>query len=304
MKKTDSGYRFYSSNVVNTDTLAQVITDDDLEYIYQVSSQYKPFDSKGTQPDIFDPDVYSATSDEAIDVNSPDSSDDAGYFYDMFPESLPDSDSYDGYIDTASYTITQQLCNEERALQKAAQFISEVENFNFAWGEEHLYELQEFFINHPYGITFKTLVELVEHGLTPYELELATYARYIWINCDRYWISININGKRILNNKTLSWSMALRLVRMFNSHPQKEEIWHFIEKQYEFWTSSKNSQRLHKSFLNYLWARASKMSDHLPLYLDLNFEQSYFIRDEDYSDLGYSSSNEYDRQYFLFSLGL
>lgn len=59
--------------------------------------------------------------------------------------------------------------------------------------------------------------------MTPDELILAAHVKALWAENDYYWIAYDKSGSSSLSQYIISWSTALRLVRVFESLPQVEE---------------------------------------------------------------------------------
>lgn len=217
------------------------------------------------------------------------------YFYQFDPdELLADNDSLPTDI-----TSTARLTREERALQKAAEFVSK-----FDWPNTSLPLLKRIFYLYGWGATRVALEREVEKGLSPNELALATHLKVIWAENEMYWIAFDAAGSFNLSQSAFSWPTTLLIVRSFDELPQLAELEVLMEELFEAWYKNRVLCRVFKSFVRYLWFRFSGLKGTLPVDLRFDFLPPSELPVEEYSDLGSYDILEIEKHSLLSEYGL
>lgn len=219
----------------------------------------------------------------------------AAYAFD--PDDL--YDTQDSVASDSSDLLDGMLSREDRALQKAAELIS-----NTGWPLSAWPLIQQIFVMSGWGATRLALEREIEKGMTPDELILAAHVKVIWAENDYYWIAYDKNGSSKLSQYVLSWPTALLIVRSFESLPQIEEIEQFIESLFEYWYERIHLRKVFRSFNRFLWFRMSNLQGCLPANLPFNFESPYGLPVEEYSDLGLTDMLEVERTTQLRAFGV
>lgn len=208
-------------------------------------------------------------------------------------------DTQDSVAGDSSDLLDGKLSREDRALQKAAELIS-----NTGWPLSAWPLIQQIFVMSGWGATRLALEREIEKGMSPDELILAAHVKVIWAENDYYWIAYDKNGSSNLSQYVLSWPTALLIVRSFESLPQIEEIEQFIESLFEYWHERFHLRKVFRSFNRFLWFRMSNLQGCLPANLPFNFESPYGLPVEEYSDLGLTDMLEIERTAQLCAFGV
>ncbi|WP_231692545.1 hypothetical protein [Thiopseudomonas alkaliphila] len=177
--------------------------------------------------------------------------------------------------------FSDRVTREERALQKAAEFVVLVD-----WPRSTISLIQQIFIISGWGQTRLALEREIEKGVTPDELMLAAHIKDVWAENDIYWVAFNRNGSSQLSHQALSWPNALQIVRSFDSLPQPEEIEVLLEELFTSWYESSILRRSFKAFARYLWFRFANLESCLPANQHFDFCSPHELPIEEYSDLG------------------
>lgn len=208
-------------------------------------------------------------------------------------------DTQGSVVDDSSDLPDGKISREDRALQKAAELIS-----NTGWPLSAWPLIQQIFVMSGWGATRLALEREIEKGMSPNELILAAHVKVIWAENDYYWIAYDKNGSSKLSQYVLSWPTALLIVRCFESLPQIEEIEQFIESLFEYWYERIHLRKVFRSFNRFLWFRVSNLHGCLPANLPFNFESPYELPMEEYSDLGLTDMLEIERTAQLGAFGV
>lgn len=194
--------------------------------------------------------------------------------------------------------IASELTREQRALQKAADFLV------FAgWPNSALRLVQQVFVASGWGTARIALEREVQKGLTPDELVLASHLKATWAENDYYWIAFERTGSTRLSHHTLSWPMALHIVRSYESLPQLEELMTLLDSEYDYWIERPQLTKAFHSFARYLWFRFAGVKGVLPPGQFFCFSFPNDMELEHFSDLGIADSFGHERKKILESYG-
>jgi len=173
-------------------------------------------------------------------------------------ETIEDFGDSDNNIHDILVDGSTKISRSERAKQIAVAVMS-----THHWDIKNIGLLQQVFYENGWGAARVAIEREIQRGLMPEELELAVFVRKLWTENPQYWISF-IHVKSSLEYQTtrdayknMSWSEALRVVRLFNSLPCDTEIQNFIDTIYDDWYCSTRLQRQFKSFMHYLKSHTS-----------------------------------------------
>jgi hypothetical protein len=143
------------------------------------------------------------------------------------------------------------VSRSERARQKAVEVILRV-----GWEAEQLEFLTQVFIENGWAAARKAIEREIQAGTTFEQLELAREIRLVWKECDRYWITFSkLNAFSQVTDAVymnLSWSQALRIIRVFQYIPCADELESFLDDEFEFWYSNKILRLRYPAFIKYL----------------------------------------------------
>ncbi|WP_139137167.1 tetratricopeptide repeat protein [Vibrio splendidus] len=149
--------------------------------------------------------------------------------------------------------LENSLTFEERARFVAVDCIIE-----FGWHARELPFLVDVFSGSGWHNTKVALSREVQSGATVEELELAFEVKTFWKDSSRYWITFSkawVSGESAGSTyKHCSWKQALRLVRLFNGVPTFEEIYDFLETEFEYWYAHTILRRCFPAFNHYLFS--------------------------------------------------
>jgi len=115
-------------------------------------------------------------------------------------------------------------------------------------------------------------------GMNDVELELAIYLRDYWESFSELSQS---SGRYV--QPSLNWDLALKLVRAFNSYPDKTELEDLISKSFQVWKESFRLQDEYRSF-----------KDYLSIACGSSFSQFMVAPDLSLGDSGFYKANEDD----------
>lgn len=151
-----------------------------------------------------------------------------------------------------SVALDNRLTIEERAKLIAVECI-----LDFEWDTNKLSFLTELFSTRAWGSTKKALEREVQIGTTVDELELAFEVKTLWQDSSRYWISFSkawaLSESADATYQSCSWKQALYLVRAFNGLPSIEEIYDFLECEFDNWYHNRILRRCFPAFSKYLF---------------------------------------------------
>ena len=234
------------------------------------------------KPNIFDFDSDEEADSELLDFISKDTDDDDDAFVEVdylddsnieneyeFLGSV-DNDEADSFVDAeelgylfeddSDYDISVEseyfkdvVTLEERARQKAIEFVQQVD-----WcPKQDLEMVTNVFIDYGWGPTRLALKRLISYGLEPEELRVVYEIKKVWQRNDYFWVSFNKNCEDFaLSHHVMSWNVAFRISRAFKSYPDAEEVEGVLERLYEFWMSKFHLKLSYRTFLKFIWTWA------------------------------------------------
>jgi len=242
-----------------------------------------------------DEDVSLYDDQERGESKEPEAFEDELYFYQFDPdELLADNDDLDSDITSAA-----RITREDRALQKAAEFVGK-----FDWPHSALPLVTRIFYLSGWGATRVALEREAKKGLTASELVLAAHLKAIWADNEMYWMAYDTSGSFNLSHKVLSWPTTLLIVRSFDLLPQLAELEVLVEELFESWYENDTLCRAFRAFARYLWFRFSDLKGTLPADLWFDFLPPSELPAEEYSDLGSYDLLEIEKYELLSDYGL
>lgn len=97
----------------------------------------------------------------------------------------------------------------------------------------------------------------VHAGTTFEELQIAYAVKNYWQESSRYWITFSKVWKAGESSDAIyrhcSWKQALRLIRIFDGIPTFEEVYDFLENEFEYWYQSRIFRSYFSAFNKYLF---------------------------------------------------
>ncbi|PAU38498.1 hypothetical protein CKF94_09445 [Vibrio coralliilyticus] len=170
--------------------------------------------------------------------------------YDLW---IDDEQANDEDSNAKNSALENSLSFEERARFVAVDCIIE-----FGWHARELPFLVDVFSGPGWSNTKIALLREVKSGATVEELKLAFEVKTFWKDSSRYWISFSkawVSGESADSTyKHCSWKQALRLIRLFNGVPTFEEIYDFLETEFEHWYTDTILRRCFPAFNHYLFS--------------------------------------------------
>lgn len=244
---------------------------------------------------LADDDVSLYDDQERGESKEPEAFEDELYFYQFDPdELLADNDDLDSDITSAA-----RITREDRALQKAAEFVGK-----FDWPHSALPLVTRIFYLSGWGATRVALEREAKKGLTASELVLAAHLKAIWADNEMYWMAYDTSGSFNLSHKVLSWPTTLLIVRSFDLLPQLAELEVLVEELFESWYENDTLCRAFRAFARYLWFRFSDLNGTLPADLWFDFLPPSGLPIEEYSDLGSYDLLEIEKHELLSEYGI
>lgn len=165
------------------------------------------------------------------------------------------------------------ITREQRARQIAAAVLARAD-----WDIEYLPLLQQVFVENGWSAARVAVEREIANGVLPEELALARKIKRFWGWHEQFWTTFH----KIWTNspyaqadaayKNMSWAEALRIIRSFPSLPDIEEIYAFIEEEYESWYYNDSLRRTFKAFFKYLKYRTGSMRGTLPGDVPFSFD--------------------------------
>lgn len=165
------------------------------------------------------------------------------------------------------------ITREQRARQIAAAVLARAD-----WDIEHLPLLQQVFVENGWSAARVAVEREIGNGVLPEELALARKIKRFWESHEQFWTTFH----KIWTNspyaqadgayKNMSWAEALRIIRSFPSLPDIEEIYAFIEEEYESWYYNDSLRRTFKAFFKFLKYRTGSMRGTLPGDVPFSFD--------------------------------
>lgn len=172
--------------------------------------------------------------------------------YDFWDDAEEPEDEIDDESDLESGALDGELTLEERARQVAISLVDRV-----GWEKDDISFVTDVFIENGWKQARVALEREIILGATREELSLAFYIKCLWKECDRYWIYFpklsSVQETTDAAYKNCSWKQALRLVRIFQCYPSEEELYNFIELEFDNWYENKYLRTKFRSYSNYLF---------------------------------------------------
>ena len=182
-------------------------------------------------------------------------------------------------FDTASTrdTLTQvaaegSLTRRQRAQQQAIEL-----GLEFGWDEAGITVLTEIFDLYGWSQCKVSMRRELHAGMTPDELALAMEVRALWLAYPEFAMDLGWFGERGWREsaratyRSLSWPMALALVRVHDGYPDIACLEHFLCELFDDWYSSHLLQRRCRSFNLYLFLRLGMSGRELAVWPDWTF---------------------------------
>lgn len=163
-------------------------------------------------------------------------------------------DSLDDDVEdfTEHGVLDNTFTQEDRAVAVAAELI-----LSFDWPRSALPFLTEVLCIKGWVNAKRALERAVAEGATLDELMLAYEVKNLWLDSPRYWIAFskaNVSGESTdAVYRHFSWRQALRLISTFNDLPSFEEIYDFLEQEFDTWYDNKTLRLCFPAFMKYLF---------------------------------------------------
>lgn len=162
------------------------------------------------------------------------------------------NEQYDEENEEDTGALDSSLTQEERARMIAVECV-----LNFKWDRNTLPFLVEVFSSKGWSNSKKALEREVIAGTSFEELELAHEIKGLWFESSRYWISFSRASSYGESTDAVyrhfSWKQALRLLRVFETLPSYEEVYDFLEREFEFWFNHSVLRKCFPAFIKYLF---------------------------------------------------
>lgn len=191
------------------------------------------------------------------------------------------------------------VTREQRARQIAAEVLERTD-----WAREHLPLLQQVFVENGWSAARVAVEREIGNGVLPEELALARKIKHFWERHEQFWTTFqkiwtnSSHAQADASYKNMSWAEALRIIRCFPKLPDIEEIYAFIEEEYESWYYTASLRRTFKAFFKYLKYRTGSMRGALPGDVLFSFD---VITD---SEFGFLDSGTTQESQTLSELGI
>jgi len=170
--------------------------------------------------------------------------------YDYWDDAL--EEQYDEEGEEEFGALENTLTLAERARLIAVECVLE-----FNWDTSTLPFLVEVFTSRGWTNIRKALEREVAAGASFVELELAYDIKNLWQDSSRYWITFSkaygAGESTDAAYRHCSWSQALRLIRVFEATPSYEEIYDFLEYEFEAWFNHTVLRKCFPAFTKYLF---------------------------------------------------
>lgn len=184
------------------------------------------------------------------------------------------------------------LTRRQRARQEAIKL-----GLEFEWDEDGIAILTEVFDRHWWNSAKRSMRREMEAGLEPEELRLALEIREVWNSHPEF--STDFSG--VDNNswlqaaspvyRTLSWPLALALVRSNDAYADAECTEHRLCELFDEWYTHRTLRRRLQSFNTYLYFRSGMADRELHEWHAWSFEpeSALGLEDEDAYQPGYGT---------------
>lgn len=170
---------------------------------------------------------------------------------------------YDYWDDEFDQEVLEENEEENGALentltlQDRAQLVAIECVLEFNWSSSTLSFLVELLTTKGWSNVKKALSREVKNGASFDELDLAYEVKKLWQDSSRYWITfskVNHSGESTdATYRHCSWHQALRLIRVFETTPTFEEVYDFLEHEFEVWFNHSSFRKCFPSFFKYLF---------------------------------------------------
>lgn len=168
--------------------------------------------------------------------------------YDFWDDTLDENEANEQESGVFADTLTLR----ERAKLVAVEFITAVN-----WDKSTLPFFTEVFTGRGWNNIKTALEREVNAGTSFEELQLAFEIKTLWLQSSRYWIAFSrAYGPGESTDaiyRHCSWSQALRLLRVFESIPELEEVYDFLEHEFELWFNHDVLRKCFPAFTKYLF---------------------------------------------------
>ena len=212
--------------------------------------------------------------------------------YDFWDDAEEAEDEIDDEPDLESGTLGSELTLEERARQVAISLVDRV-----GWEKDDISFVTNIFIENGWKQARVALEREINLGATREELSLAFYIKCLWKECDRYWICFPKLSSVIETTdaayKNCSWKQALRLVRVFQWLPTEEELYDFLEFEFNKWYENSGLRTKLRSYSNYLFKyRLNEIIGTINISIPWEFDQAPEVDGLESLNLSFTHSDE------------
>ena len=213
------------------------------------------------------------------------------YEWDLLDEESAEYDEAPTLVELSEVKTDSKLSRRERAQQQAIAL-----GLAYGWDREGIGILTEVFHTYWWSAAKRSMEREMAFGMVQEELSLAMAVRTIWLEHEEF--SMSLSG---FPNYSISWPLALQLVRKFCAYPDVVEIEIFLNDTYSDWISTASLTRIYRSFRDYLIAKIAHLptemivSPDAPMYEDYKYQQDDYFAGA-YAGLnnpGYRSLEEY-----------
>lgn len=188
---------------------------------------------------------------------------------------------------------SETIARSERALQHAIDL-----GQRYNWDEDGIRLLAEIFTTYWWVSTKRSMQRELERGLEVEELRLAYGLREIWRKYQEFALSY-----QRFPYSSLSWPLALAIVRSYGSYPEVEEMEMFLIQLFLEWSDSRSLGRHYPSFYAYVSARTVSPFNHMLVSPAASLEGGYDAMEDDFLAGAYLGFPTEERE-LLRDLGL
>ncbi len=184
------------------------------------------------------------------------------------------------------------LTRRQRARQEAIKL-----GLEFEWDEDGIAILTDVFDRHWWNSAKRSMRREMEAGLEPEELRLALEIREVWNSHPEFSTDFSgVDSNSWLNAaspvyRTLSWPLALALVRSGDAYADAECMEHRLCELFDEWYTHRTVRRRLQSFNTYLYFRSGMADRELHEWHAWSFEpeSALGLEDEDAYQPGYGT---------------
>lgn len=163
----------------------------------------------------------------------------------------------DDQVNCEDVNVETGALENSLSVEERARFVAVDSIIDFGWHARELPFLTDVFTGPGWKNTKIALLREVQSGASVEELKLAFDVKEFWKESPRYWITFSkawVSGESTdATYKNCSWKQALRLVRLFDGVPTFEEIYYFLESEFEYWYENSHLRRCFPAFNHYLF---------------------------------------------------